>query len=163
MRVVSNTSPISNLSIIGQLGLLQGQFETLWIPSAVADELHNIPESLAHEVIEDAKRTWLRTQAITDSVTSRSLKRELHRGEAEAIALAMEIKADLILIDERDARIVAKRAGLTVTGALGILLRAKEAGQIEAVRPYIHALRNDARFFVSPNLEASVLQSAGEL
>ncbi len=86
----------------------------------------------------------------------------LHKGEAEAIALAVDLKADTVIIDEQEGRRLATQTGLTVTGVLGVLLRAKLAGQIPAVKPEIRALREYARFFVAPSLEAKVLSSAGE-
>jgi hypothetical protein len=86
----------------------------------------------------------------------------LHKGEAEAIALATDMKADIVIIDEQEARQTATQAGLSVTGVLGILLRAKSAGKIGALRPEIQALRNRARFFIAPSLEAKVLTAAGE-
>ncbi|MGA3238964.1 MAG: DUF3368 domain-containing protein [Bryobacteraceae bacterium] len=85
----------------------------------------------------------------------------LHKGEAEAIALATDMKADIVIIDEQEARQTATQAGLSVTGVLGILLRAKRAGKIGALRPEIQALRNRARFFIAPSLEAKVLTAAG--
>ena len=87
---------------------------------------------------------------------------ELHLGEAEAIALALEMNADRGLIDERDGRLRAHQLGLHVTVVLGILLRAKMAGRLQAVRPEIQALRTRAHFFVAPELEAAILAQAGE-
>jgi predicted nucleic acid-binding protein len=58
--------------------------------------------------------------------------------------------------------LLARQAGLSVTGALGVLLRAKEEGTISAVQPEIRALRAKARFFISKPLEARVLDLAGE-
>ena len=84
------------------------------------------------------------------------------QGEAEAIALATELKADIVLIDEQEGRQLASKAGLAVTGVLGVLLRAKRKGEIAAVKPEIDLLRSKARFFVSPLLEAKVLVAAGE-
>jgi uncharacterized protein len=68
----------------------------------------------------------------------------------------------LILLDERDGRIAAERAGLRVTGLLGVLLRARKDGQIQAVKPEVEALRTQARFFVSPQIERKILDLAGE-
>jgi predicted nucleic acid-binding protein len=92
----------------------------------------------------------------------RLLEVELDRGEAEAIALALEIRADLLLLDETDARRVAERVGLRVTGVLGVLLRAKERREIGLVRPELEALRNQARFFRAKTLEQQMLEIAGE-
>jgi hypothetical protein len=72
------------------------------------------------------------------------------------------MSADWILLDERDGRTAAERAGLRVTGLLGVLLRAKKDGQIQAVKPEVEALRTRARFFVSPQVERKILDLAGE-
>jgi len=87
---------------------------------------------------------------------------QVHPGEAEAIALACDLKADTVIIDEQEGRGLAAQAGLFVTGTLGVLLRAKQGGQIPAVKPEIQALRAKTRFFLSPSLEAEVLSAAGE-
>jgi hypothetical protein len=163
MLAVSNTSPISNLAFIGRLELLKSQFPVLWIPTAVANELAQHPDPVAAAAIKDAVRDqWLRTAPTNDSRMLHLLLRYLHRGEAEAIALASEMNADIVIIDERDGRQIAVESGLLVTGVLGILLRAKRTGNIAAVRPEIQALRDRARFFVAPALEAQVLISAEE-
>ncbi|MGH9599843.1 MAG: DUF3368 domain-containing protein [Bryobacteraceae bacterium] len=87
---------------------------------------------------------------------------QLHRGEAEAIALATDLGADMVLIDEQEGRQLASQAGLAVIGVLGILLRAKRMGEVATVKSEIDLLRAKARFFVSPSLEAKVLAAAGE-
>ena len=68
----------------------------------------------------------------------------------------------MVVIDEQEARGLALQAGLTVTGTLGVLLRAKQDGTIELVKPEIRALRTKTRFFMSHALEAKVLALAGE-
>jgi hypothetical protein len=84
------------------------------------------------------------------------------QGEAEAIALATERGADIVIIDEQEGRRIATLAGLRVTGALGVLLRAKRIGQIPAVKPELRALRAKARFFIAASLEAQILSAADE-
>jgi predicted nucleic acid-binding protein len=86
----------------------------------------------------------------------------LHSGEAEAIALAVDLHAGIVLIDEQEGRQYAAQAGISVFGVLGILLRTKLDGTIQALRPKIELLRSKARFFVAPSLEAVVLAAAGE-
>ncbi|MGH9784027.1 MAG: DUF3368 domain-containing protein [Terriglobia bacterium] len=163
MLVVSNTSPIANLAFINRLGLLPSQFERLWIPEAVRSELDRIPAPAAKASIEQMSQTgWLKSRPIENLSLAAVLGKELDRGEAEAIALSIEMKADLLLIDEREGRIVARQAGLRVRGVLGILLRAKAKGEISSVKTEIEALRNRAGFFVAPRLEAEILRSAGE-
>jgi predicted nucleic acid-binding protein len=92
----------------------------------------------------------------------RVLLQDLHRGEAEAIALASDMGADIVLIDEREGRQRAAEAGIAVSGVLGILLRAKREGEIASVQSEIRLLRDRARFFISSALERQVLASAGE-
>jgi predicted nucleic acid-binding protein len=87
---------------------------------------------------------------------------QLDRGEAEAIALATDLHADFVLIDEQEGRQLASRTGLAVTGVLGVLLRAKRAGEIAAVKPEMNSLRSRANFFVSSELEMRILAAAGE-
>ena len=163
MLTVSNTSPISNLASIGRLEFLKFQFSVVWIPDAVAVELAAHPDPDARQAIQNAVREqWIRTGTPQDSRLLRVLLLQLHQGEAEAIALATDMKANIALIDEQEARQFASRTGLTVTGVLGILLRAKRDGQIAAIKPEIDLLRSKARFFVAASLEAKVLSAAGE-
>lgn len=163
MLAVSNTSPISNLASIGRSELLKSQFAAVWIPDAVFGELAAHPDSVAREMIQDAIRNeWIRVRSPEDSGLLRLLQLQLDRGEAEAIALATDLKADMVLIDEQERRQLASQAGLAVAGVLGILLRAKRMGEIASVKPEIGLLRAKARFFISFSLEAKVLAAAGE-
>jgi predicted nucleic acid-binding protein len=163
MLAVSNTSPISSLAFIGRLDLLKTQFPVVWIPTAVAQELTAHPDRIALETIQAAiTAQWIRTGAPQESPLLKILSPQLHRGEAEAIALAADLKADLVIIDEQEGRQLAAQAGLSVIGVLGILLRAKQNGQISAVKPELRALRDRARFFIAPALEAKILAAAGE-
>jgi predicted nucleic acid-binding protein len=163
MLAVSNTSPISNLAVIGRLGLLKSQFSVLWIPAAVAEELTHHPDPTAREAIQAAIiEQWIKTAVPQTSALLKILRSSLHKGEAEAIALATDLKAGIIVLDEQEARRIATDAGLFVTGVLGILLRAKRAGHIAAIGPEIQALRGRARFFIAASLEAKVLSAAGE-
>jgi predicted nucleic acid-binding protein len=87
---------------------------------------------------------------------------ELDRGEAEAIALAAELSADLLLLDERRARRIASRLGLRYIGVLGVLLDAKNRGDLTAVKPVLEALITQAGFWVSTDLYARVIEASGE-
>ena len=163
MLAVSNTSPISTLASIGRLELLKSQFSSLWIPAAVAEELAAHPDPVARAMIQNAIReSWIRIRAPKDSGLLRLLLLQLHRGEAEAIALATDLKADLVLMDEQEGRQLASKTGLSVTGVLGVLLRAKRVSEIAALRPELDMLRSKAHFFVSPALEKKILAASGE-
>ncbi len=83
-------------------------------------------------------------------------------GEAEAIALAIEMQANLLLLDERRGRAIAKQLGLTVTGLLGILVVAKQQGHLVALKPVLHALITVAGFWIDERLYTWVLESVGE-
>jgi hypothetical protein len=85
------------------------------------------------------------------------LQQTLDRGEAEAIALAMELQADLTLLDERDGRKLAKALGLKVIGVLGILLRANKEGKLSSLPDVINALVETAGFRIQPDLLAKVI------
>ena len=86
----------------------------------------------------------------------------LDAGEAEALALAEELHADLVLVDELAGREVARQCGFTVLGTLGILLRAKQQGLCPAVGPLLDRLQRKLNFFVSPGLRQTILRQAGE-
>jgi predicted nucleic acid-binding protein len=163
MLAVSNTSPISNPASIDRLELLKSQFSELWIPDAVFEELAAHPDPIAQTTIQTAIREqWIRIGTSRDSRLLRLLLLQLHLGEAEAIALATDLNADFVLIDEQEGRQLASKTGLAVTGVMGVLLRAKRAGEITAVKPEMALLRHKAHFFVSPALEAKILSAAGE-
>lgn len=160
MLVASNTSPISNLAIIGRLNLLRSQFHEICIPGAVLSKLYH--PSAIQEIKQALRDGWIKPQVLRENQVAPLLVIDLDPGEAEAIALALELSANLILLDERDGRSAAERAGLRVTGVIGVLLRAKNNGQIPLIKPEVEALRNQARFFLSGQLQKKALELAGE-
>lgn len=163
MRAVSDTSPISALAYIERLSLLRSQFSEIWIPTAVSDELKLHPDLGAAESIQTAIREdWIQQASPSASHLLALLRVHLHRGEAEVIALATDIKADTVLMDEQEGRQFASQAGFAVTGVLGILLRAKLKGDIPSLKSDMQLLRSKARFFISLALEARMLTAAGE-
>jgi predicted nucleic acid-binding protein len=96
---------------------------------------------------------------VTDIQTSQN---NIDLGEAEAIILALELNANLLLMDERRGRTLATHYGLNVTGLLGVLLQAKQNGFIPTVKPLIDRLMGELDFRVSSQLYATILQAAGE-
>ena len=164
MLTVSNTSPILNLAIIEHLNLLPQQFEEVWIPNAVQEELRldeDLPgSSIIRHAVADG---WLKVKPIENAAFVQVLARELDRGEAEAIVLAIELSADRILLDEREARRVAKALQLPVTGVLGILLSAYKAEQLSPPMAIIlDVLQEEAGFRLADSLVQTVLQACGE-
>lgn len=92
----------------------------------------------------------------------RALQGELDHGEAVALALAVELQADVVLIDERRARAVASRLGLNVVGVLGVLVEAKHKALVPLLKPVLDDLITRAGFWVSSRLYERVLQAVGE-
>ena len=163
MPVVSDTSPILNLAIIGHLSLLRDQFGEIWIPPGVRDELRVEEELPGSRVIQEAiKAGWIRLEEVKDEALVRVLRRDLDRGEAEAIALAVQMKAEWVLLDEREGRRVAKSLGLKVTGVLGILLRARREGKLSSLRKAIQELKTEAGFHIGTDLLTEILKESGE-
>ena len=162
MIVVSNTSPIINLAAIGQLELLQRIYGTIVIPQAVYHEIavKGHEQAGAREI---QIYPWFERYHVQNRSLVRRLENDLDIGESEAIALAVELNADLLLLDERSGRIMAKQLGVTVIGLLGVLLVAKQRGYLEAVQPLLHDLASVAGFWIDRELYTLVLTSAGEL
>ena len=161
MIVVSNTSPLVNLAAVGQLDLLQRLYDKVVIPQSVHDEIV-IAGAGQLGAIEVATFDWIETRQVADRNLVASLQLELDDGEAEAIALAVELKADLILLDERKGRVIAARLGLRFIGLLGMLVEAKHRGLISAVRPIMNDLIGKAGFWIGQELYDYILQVAEE-
>lgn len=162
MPVVSNTSPLSNLAMINRLNLLREQMGTLVIPEAVRDELDRHPDSDAKSRLDTAMNDgWIEMRALATPVPQQML-RELDAGEAEALALGLELNAELVLVDESAARRKAAELGLEFTGILGVLRDAKLNGRIDSLTEEIRRLRTEARFFIHQELEIRLLASVGE-
>jgi predicted nucleic acid-binding protein len=106
---------------------------------------------------------WIKVESLQNSHVRQSLMLELDRGEAAAIALALELGVSQVLMDEADGRAVAKAMDLRPTGVLGILLRAKYQGKISSVSDEMARLRNEAGFFIAESLFRYVQREAGEL
>ncbi|HYU35354.1 MAG TPA: DUF3368 domain-containing protein [Thermoanaerobaculia bacterium] len=153
MIVVSNSSPLISLGSIGRLDLLHEIFGEVSIPLTVLQEVRSV---------EISTESWIVPREVERPLLSRALESELDRGEAEAIALAVELRADLLLMDERRGRRAAARFGLKVLGVLGILVDAKRRGLVEKVQPLLGDLQERAGFRVSAALYQRALEEAGE-
>ncbi len=161
MIVVSNTSPLFYLSTIDHLNLLRQLYDEIVIPTTVFNEITNVGNTDASARVVPTL-SWIKRQSATDQEFVSMLRVELDPGEAEAIALAVELKANRLLMDERLGRAAAIRAGLQVTGVLGILIAAKRNNFIQEVKPLLDALIEQVGFWIDAWLYAEVLQSVGE-
>ena len=161
MIVVADTSVILNLALVGQVELLAVLFREVFVPPTVESEFARLAESQGR-FAGLRLPAWVCVREPAAIPAALGLHVELHPGETEALALALEIHADGVLIDEAAGRAVAIELGLTPIGVLGILVRAKRHGQLAAVAPVVDALLERARFRAAPELVREVLRLAGE-
>ncbi len=161
MIVVSNTSPLTNLAAIGQLSILHALYGTVYIPEAVQHELLLGEQRGTHPPFLKTT-SWIQVRPVPVEALQSLHPYRLHAGEAEAIALAQIMQADLLLMDERIGRRCARERNLRVAGVLGTLVVAKRRGIIEAVSPLIEQLRLQAGFYISEHLVEETLRQAGE-
>ena len=156
--VISNNSPLVGLFGINLLSLLQDLYTEVWIPRKVEKEFLKKDPIVRREALENAP--WIKTVDLTDPQTA-AVYVELDEGEAEALALAAEHDARLILLDEKVGRQTAEKVGLTVKGIVGILLEAKEEGLIDVIKPLLIRLQDNG-IHLSESLINNALQDAGE-
>lgn len=159
--IISNTTPLINFAQIGRMNILEALFGLVTITPAVVDEL-----SAKSDLFSLAARVpalpGIRVQAPSDRLLVRGYAAQVHEGEAECLALAMEHSGSLLLLDDLGARGLAAANRLHFTGTLGCLAQAKRLGLIPTVRPLLHELRNQARFWITEDLEGRVLRDCGE-
>lgn len=143
MIVVSDTSPLGSLALIDHLWLLQNIYGTVIIPDVVANELEAAQDIRIQNILN---LEWIQIQSLDDPIIAENLRqnKNLDPGEAYAIALAVQLKSDELLMDERIGRREAQRHGLSVIGLLGILVIAKQRNLIFEVKPIMDALIRQA-------------------
>ena len=164
-RIISNTGPIIALMIIGKLDILKQLFDEILIPYEVHQEL------LQGKSVKDfaglmriavyGQKDWIKVQELQTSLNP-ALKGVLDAGEASVIQLASDIKANIVLIDERKARKIAKSMyGLNVVGTAKILVEAKKRGIIDTVKNLLDEMR-DGGYWLGDNIVHRILKEAGE-
>ena len=153
MIVVSDTSVVTSLIQIERVALLRELHQRVLIPRAVHQELLR-----AHQVLPP----FLEVGEVFDREMVARLEAELDLGEAEAIVLAKETGADLLLIDEKLGRRVALREGVRISGLLALLVDAKQRGLIGSVREIVGQLENKAGFRVSDAVKLESFRAANE-
>ena len=158
MVIISDTSTISNLIQLGEIELLNRLLGSIFIPQQVYDELARLPAQKA--VVE--RLDWLKVVAIKDHQFYSNLLEKIDPGEAGAITLAIELQAELLVMDEKKGRQIAAQYRLPVIGLLGLLLEAKQENLLNAVKPLIDRLIYETGFRISPNLYQEILRRAGE-
>ena len=153
--VIANTTPIIALLGIGKINILKALYNEIIIPHAVSEEILIKNENILDDY------NWIRVHNVTNLAAKEVFSSALHIGEIEVILLSKEMRANLVIIDDNIARRHAKYLGLTVTGTIGIILRAKREGIIHEVKPVINKLIENG-FYISNTICEEVLNYAGE-
>lgn len=164
--VVSDASPLICLAAIRHFDLLRLVYQEVLIPEAVWQEITRAPAFTAaaslHAATVARDAGWLQIATPTNHPLVIQLETTLDRGEAEAIALAVERTASLLLIDERDGRQMARTLAVPLTGTLGVLLHAKTLGHTRAIKPLLMELVEQHHFRLQPDLIRQVLAETDE-
>ena len=161
MIIVSDTSPVSNLILIQRFDILQSLFTEIIVPPAVDAEIRALKQ-FGKDLSEYKNAEWVKVSAPTNLQKVQTLQFKLDEGEAQAIALALEINCDLLLMDGMGTNI-ARQEGLQTVGLVGVLIKAKEEKIIEEVREVLDDLKNTAGFWLGEKLEKKILEELGEI
>ncbi len=161
MIVVSDSSVLIHLAAIGHLELLKVKFGEVIVPKAVWREV--VVDGEGRPGADEVRQaSWIKMHEVHSRPLVITLTQHLDDGESEAIALAVEAEADLVLLDERDARNAAEALGLDILGVIGILIWAKRENLIQSLKDAIVQLRQITGFRLSDRLYTTVLAAAGE-
>lgn len=161
MKVISNSSVLIALSGIQKLALLSDSFEKVYIPEAVWDEV--VIKGIGKSGSEEIKNaSWIEIRKVTNKDLVTALNEFLDLGEAEAISLALEMSGGIVLLDEKDARLIAARYNLKPLGTVGILIKAKKQGKITELKNELDKLINEGNFRISSDIYNLALKEAGE-
>lgn len=158
--VVSDSSPIRALHHLGLLSLCHDLYGSVIVPEAVGSELRSPTTTCPPLEITGHPGFEIRTPR--SNPFELGVPADLDPGETQAITLAIELRADLLLMDERKGTETARRLGLATIGVFGILLEAKRRALIDRVLPRVDRLVSELRFFASPALRERLAQLAGE-
>ena len=139
MIVVTNAGPLIALAQIGQFDILRLLYGQVHIPPGVCDEVNAVGPDCPGAA-EMVAANWVHIVRVSDPMAVELLRDRLDKGESEAIVLAIELRADLLLIDEARGRRVAEARGLNKTGTIGTLILAKRSGLIQGVTPLLDQL-----------------------
>lgn len=147
--IISDTSCFIILSKIEALDLLQKIYGQIITTSDIAEEFGEIlPE-------------WVIIKNASDTYKQKILELQLDKGESSAIALAIEMPESILILDDFKARKIAQQLGLTITGTIGVIVKAKLTGKIPSIKPYLDKIKI-TNFRISSEIEAQALKEANE-
>lgn len=162
MIVVADTSPVTALLHIKQVSMLTRLYGQVFIPSTVAAELKTLI-SFGYDLSFLKEDDNYIVRKASDNEFIEKLSLHLDTGEAEAIALAKELHADLLLIDEKLGKQYAEAEHINCKDVVGILIQAKLKGLLPQVKPLLGDLINNLKFRLSDKIYRLALEKAGEL
>ncbi len=147
--IISDTSCLIVLSNIDELDLLQKLYGQVITTIEVATEYG--------QILPD----WISIKAPADAYSQKILEMQIDKGEASAIALALEITGSIVILDDYKARRIAEKLGMKITGTVGVLIKAKLNGIINSVKPFFDKIRK-TDFRLTDEIENQALKEAGE-
>lgn len=144
-KVIVNSTPLIALAKANHLELLRKMYGKIMIPDAVYREVTE-KHDIAAQRIEAAKE-WIEIRKVDSNLDRRMYRAKLHDGEVEVMLLAQEIGADAVIIDDSAARKTAEYLNLPLTGTLGVMIKAKQRGLLEAVMPVVQQMEQNGVYF----------------
>jgi len=154
MIIFSNTTPIIALSSINQLNLLATLFNEIYVVEEVVEECAEGGKIIVPDLTQ---LNWINVVKSGNTIQN-PLLLELDKGEKHTINMAMSKNADYVIIDEKIARNLAEYLGLSVTGTLGVLLKAKQQGQITSFSKCAKAMQEQGIYYNTALLKRLALQ-----
>ena len=152
-KIIVNSTPLIALCKVKQLEILKKLYGEITIPNAVFDEVSRKNDTVKR-MIKEAQ--WIQIESVPDNSNKRMYQAKLHEGEVEVMILAQEYMEDhLVVIDDDAARKTAEFLGLTLTGTMGILIKAKQQGIIDAVMPIVNKMEDNG-IYLSDKLKNRV-------
>ena len=144
-KIIVNSTPLIALAKANKLEILKEMYEHIIIPEAVYREVTEKDDVAAQRI--EAAREWIEVRKVDSNLDRRMYKAKLHDGEVEVMLLAQEIGADAVVIDDGAARKTAEYLELPLTGTLGVMIKAKQRGLLEAVMPVVQQMEQNGIFF----------------
>lgn len=160
-KVIVNSTPLIALCHVDTLDVLKKLYGEIIIPTAVYEEISVKEDSICKRRV-DASLDWIHVESISNEMAKDMFKTQLHDGEVEVMILAKEKEADIVIIDDMNAKKHAKYLGLPVTGTLGVLIKAKKAGYIEQLKPILNGMVQN-NIYLGERLIERCLKEVGEL
>lgn len=159
-KVIVNSTPLIALCHVRQLDLLRKLYGEIIIPKAVYQEISVKKDSVCKRDVDCAMK-WIHIKEIQNEMAKSMYKTMLHEGEVEVMILAKEECADLVIIDDKNAKKHAKYLGLSVTGTLGVLIKAKQRGMIPELKPLLETMIQN-NIYIKDSLIKLCLEQVGE-